>query len=70
MNIGANWNAHGKRTVSTKQPQVTLDSWASRHLRGTCIELVFKSLDCFTVQCMTFKYFQGLPFRLFEFEDL
>ena len=31
MNIGA--NAHGKRTVSTKQPQVTdltsVDSWAS-----------------------------------------
>ena len=25
-----------------------LDSWASRHWRG--IELVFKSLDCFTVQ--------------------
>ena len=23
MNIGANRNAHGKRTVSTKQPQVT-----------------------------------------------
>ena len=51
MNIGANWNAHGKRTVSTKQPQVKdLTSWASRLWRGTGIELVFKSLDCFTVQ--------------------
>ena len=42
MNIGANRNSHGKRTVSTKQPQV--DSWAFRLWRG--IELVFKSLDC------------------------
>ena len=43
MNIGANRNAHGKRTVSTKQPQVIerLDSWASRLWRG--IELIFKS---------------------------
>ena len=34
MNIGA--NAHGKRTVSTKQPQVTdltvIDSWASNDI--------------------------------------
>ena len=49
MNIGA--NAHGKRTVSTKQPQLTdLDlRWQlgfQWHRRG--IELVFKSLDCFT----------------------
>ena len=50
MNIGA--NAHGKRTVSTKQPQVT-DLTTVRqlgfqwHRRG--IELVFKSLDCFTM---------------------
>ena len=49
MNIGANRNAHGKRTVSTKQPQVKdYDSWAFRLWRG--IELVFNSLDCFTVR--------------------
>ena len=49
MNIGANRNAHGKRTASAKQPQVQrLDSWASRLWRG--IELVFKSLHCFTVR--------------------
>ena len=49
MNIRANRNAHGKRTVSTKQPQVTdLTVWASKLWGG--IELVFKSLDCFTVR--------------------
>ena len=47
MNIGA--NAHGKRTVSTKQ-----HNWQTWQLsfqwyrRG--IELVFKSLDCFTMR--------------------
>ena len=47
MNIGA--NAHGKRTVSTKQ-----HNWKTWQLsfqwyrRG--IELVFKSLDCFTMR--------------------
>ena len=58
MNIGANRNAHGKRTVSTKQPQV--DSWASRLWRG--IELVFKS------QCD--QFFQPgrlLEWRVFHF---
>ena len=49
MNIGA--NAHAERTVSTKQPQVTDYDlrWQlgfQGHWRG--IELVFKSLDCFT----------------------
>ena len=51
MNIGANRNAHSKRTVSTKQLKVKaerLDSWASRLWRG--IELVFKSLDCFIMR--------------------
>ena len=47
MNIGANRNAHGKRKVSTTTSE-WLDSWASRLWRG--IELVFKSLDCFTVR--------------------
>ena len=54
MNIGENGNAHGKRTVSTKPVKTAtserLDSWASRLWRG--IELVFKSLDCFTVQAI------------------
>ena len=54
MNIGANRNAHGKRTVSTKQPQVKdltiVNSWASWLWRGTGIELVFESLNCFTVR--------------------
>ena len=47
MNIGA--NAHGEPTVSTKQPQVTTSLWQlgfQWHRRG--IQLVFKSLDCFT----------------------
>ena len=50
MNIGVNRvNAHGKRTVSTKPATGDrLDSWAFRHWRG--IELVFKSVDCFTVR--------------------
>ena len=43
MKIGANRNAHGKTATSE-----ILDSWASRLWRGTGIELVFKSLDCFT----------------------
>ena len=51
MNIGA--NAHSERTVSTKQPQLSSDRLEIRwqlgvqwHRRG--LELVFKSLDCFT----------------------
>ena len=51
MNIGT--NAHSERTVSTKQPQLSSDRLDLRwqldvqwHRRG--IELVFKSLDCFT----------------------
>ena len=57
MNIGANRNAHGKQTVSTKQPHKSrserLDSWASRLWRG--IELVFKSLDCLTVRLLELR---------------
>ena len=48
MNIGANRNAHGKQTVSTKQPQVTDLTVGLPDIWGT--ELVFKSLDRFTVQ--------------------
>ena len=48
LNIGANRNAHGKRTVSTKQPQVTDLTVGLPDIGGT--ELVFKSLDCFTVR--------------------
>ena len=49
MDIGANLNAHGKRTVSTKQPHWVKDfRRASRLWRG--IGLVFKSLHCFTVR--------------------
>ena len=48
MNIGANWTAHGKRTVSTKQSQMKDLTVASRLCRG--IELFFKSLNCFTVR--------------------
>ena len=55
MNIGVNRvNAHGKRTVSTKPATGDrLDSWAFRHWRG--IELVFKSVDCFTVRPIFFS---------------
>ena len=52
MNIGA--NAHGKRAVSTKQPQVTrwqtsVDSWASSDI-GKVLSLFYKSLDCSTMR--------------------
>ena len=50
MNIGANRNAHGKRTVSTKQRQVKDLTVGLPDFGGTGIELVFKSLDCFTVR--------------------
>ena len=50
LNIGA--NAHGKRTVSTKQPQRKWQTWQSSFQwhRETCIELVFKSLNSFTLR--------------------
>ena len=50
LNIGA--NAHGKRTVSTKQPQRKWQTWQSgfQWHRETCIELVFKSLNSFTLR--------------------
>ena len=35
---------------SQKWKTSPVDSWASRLWRGTGIELVFKSLDCFTVR--------------------
>ena len=36
INIGATWNAHGKRTALTKQPtSERLDIWASRYWRGS-----------------------------------
>ena len=47
VNIGTNAH-HGKRTVSTKQPRVTdLTVGFQWYQRG--IEVVCKSLDCFTV---------------------
>ena len=39
-----------------------LDSWASRLWRGTGIELVFKSLDCFTVR----PFFSNMPITRIE----
>ena len=70
MNIGANRNAHGKRTVSTNSINKTttserLDSWASRIWRG--IELVFKSLDCFTVRPNFFQPDRLLEWSVFHF---
>ena len=67
MNIGANRNAHGKRTVSINKTTTSerLDSWASRLWRG--IELVFKSLDCFTVRPIFFQPDRLLEWSVFHF---
>ena len=71
MNIGA--NAHGELTVSTKQPQVTDFRWQlgfQWHRRG--IELVLKSLDCFTKwlfhSTTIFFFFFMLPHMYLLFE--
>ena len=68
MNIGANRNAHGKKnSINKTATSERLDSWASRLWRG--IELVFKSLDCFTVRpiCSTRPITRKRSFSLFFF---